>query len=167
MCAGKYGQCKVFGIFSFSWSYNFVTNFSLKLKNFVFFSFQSSENQVIFSKTIFSICMSFCSNYTLIASLVKSVWIILFMFVKTINLYKTLRYFKELGIIMFFKNWIFSFSTIFQMQKFQNNKTIGISSIKSICEKSQKSVSISFINLQALAKNWTWKINFRSKFEKI
>ena len=54
--------------FLFFWSYNFFTNFNLKLKYFVFFEiFNILKITVFCSKSISSICMSFCSNQMLVS----------------------------------------------------------------------------------------------------
>ena len=63
MCLKVWLNAHVLTYFSFFWSYNFFTNFNLKLKNFVFFEILNILKITVFcSKSISSICMSFCSN---------------------------------------------------------------------------------------------------------
>ena len=81
-----------------SWgSYNFFTNFILKLKNFIFFDiFNILKITVFCSKSITSICMNFYPNWTLV-SLFKISWLIFFIVVKKITFCKRLYHLKELG----------------------------------------------------------------------
>ena len=71
----------VLAYFSFFWSYNFFSNFNLKLKSFVFFEILNILKITVFcSKSIFSICMSFCSNLMLVSlfqifQLIRSIFV--------------------------------------------------------------------------------------------